>query len=78
MSRENARQKSLRGERDCGRFLEWLEETIDGFRFELFGFVCMPNHFLRNLANSRSVAVVRRWAGYAATFRPVDVGRRAA
>ena len=44
MSPGNARQKIFRDERDYGRFLEGLEATIDKFRFELFGFVCMPNH----------------------------------
>ncbi len=44
MARGNARQKIFRDERDYGRFLEGLEATFDKFRFEIFSFVCMPNH----------------------------------
>ena len=44
MSRGNARQKIFRDERDYGRFLEGLETTVDKFGFEIFSFVCMPNH----------------------------------
>jgi hypothetical protein len=43
MSRGNARQKIFRDERDHGRFWKGWEATIDKFRFELFGSVCMPN-----------------------------------
>ena len=39
-----ARQKIFRDERDYGRFLEGLETTVDKFGFEVFSFVCMPNH----------------------------------
>ncbi len=44
MSRGNGRQKIFRDEPDYGRFLEGLEATVDKFGFEIFSFVCMPNH----------------------------------
>jgi len=44
MARGNARQSIFRDERDYGRFLEGLEATVDKFRFEVFSFVCLPNH----------------------------------
>jgi REP element-mobilizing transposase RayT len=44
MTRGNARQKIFRDERDYQRMLEGLETTVVKFGFELFSFVCMPNH----------------------------------
>lgn len=44
-SRGNARQKIFRDDCDYGRFLSGLQATVDKFGFEIFVFVCMPNHF---------------------------------
>jgi len=46
ISRGNAWQKIFRDERDYGRLLEGLEATVDKFGFEIFSYVCMPNHSL--------------------------------
>jgi len=71
MSRGNARQKIFRDERDYGRFLEGLAATIDKFRFELFGFVCMPNHvhlFFRTPEPNLSRGMQYLLSGYANWF----------
>ena len=64
MPRGNVRQRVFRDERDYGRFLDGLEATVDKFGFEIFSFVCLPNHvhlFFRtpepNLSRGMSVAV---------------------
>src|SRR3972149_5494619 len=44
MSRGNARQRIFRDARDYERLCEGLEQTVDRFGFEIFSFVCMPNH----------------------------------
>ena len=44
MSRGHGRQKIFRDEPDHVRFIEGLEATVDKFDFEIFRFVCMPNH----------------------------------
>ncbi|MFO7903808.1 MAG: transposase [Pirellulaceae bacterium] len=45
MSRGNARQRIFYDDRDYQRLCEGLERTVDRFGFEIFSFVCMPNHF---------------------------------
>jgi len=44
MARGNARQRIFREDRDYQRFMDGLEATVDKFAFELFSFVCMPDH----------------------------------
>ena len=44
IARGNARKPIFRVDRDYQRFLEGMEATVDKFGFEVFGFVCMPNH----------------------------------
>ena len=71
MSRGNARQKIFRDERDYGRFFEGLEATVDKFRFEVFGFVCMPNHihlFFRTPEPNLSRGMQYLLSGYANWF----------
>ena len=51
--RGNVRQKIFRDERDYGRFLEGIEATVDKFSFEIFSFVCMPNHVHRFFRTSK-------------------------
>ena len=44
MSRGNARQRIFRDAGDYERLCEGLEQTVDRYGFEIFSFVCMPNH----------------------------------
>ena len=71
ISRGNARQKIFRDERDYTRFLEGLETTVDKFGFEIFSFVCMPNHihlFFRTPKPNLSRGMQFLLSGYANWF----------
>lgn len=71
MSRGNARQKIFRDDRDYGRFLEGLETIVDKFGFEIFSFVCMPNHvhlFFRTPQPNLSRGMQYLLSGYANWF----------
>ena len=71
MARGNARQKIFRDASDYGRFLEGLEATVDRFRFEVFSFVCMPNHehlFFRTPEPNLSRGMQYLLSGYANWF----------
>jgi len=71
MSRGNGRQKIFRDERDYGRMLVGLESTVDKFGFELFSFVCMPNHihlFFRTPKPNLSKGMQYLLSGYANWF----------
>ncbi len=77
MSRGNARQKIFRDERDYGRFWKGWEATIDKFRFELFGSVCMPNHvhlFFRTPEPKLSRGMQYLLSGYANWFSTRGIG----
>ena len=71
MSRGNARQTIFRDERDYGRFIDGLETTVDKFSFEVFSFVCMPNHihlFFRTPKPNLSRGMQYLLSGYANWF----------
>ncbi len=71
MSRGNGRQRIFRDERDYGRVLEGLEATVDKFGFEIFSFVCMPNHlhlFFRTSRPNLSKGMQYLLSGYANWF----------
>jgi len=71
MSGGNGRQKISRDERDDGRLLEGLETTVDKFGFEIFSFVCMPNHvhlFFRTPEPNLSKGMQYLLSGYANWF----------
>ena len=71
MARGNARQQIFRDDRDYGRFLEGLETTVDKFGFEIFSFVCMPNHihlFFRTPKPNLSRGMQYLLSGYANWF----------
>lgn len=71
MSRGNARQRVFRDDRDYGRFVEGLETTVDRFGFEVFSFVCMPNHihlFFRTPEPNLSRGMQYLLSGYANWF----------
>ena len=75
MSRGNGRQKIFRDERDYGRFLEGLEATVDKFGFEIFSFVCMPNHthlFFRTPEPNLSKGMQYLLSGYANRFNTLQ------
>ena len=68
MSRGNGRQRIFRDERDYGRLLEGLAATVDKFGFEIFSFVCMPNHvhlFFRTPQANLSRGMQYLLSGYA-------------
>ncbi|MBN1854122.1 MAG: transposase [Pirellulales bacterium] len=68
MARGNARHRIFREERDYQRFLEGIEATVDKFAFEIFGFVCMPNHihlFFRTPESNLSRGMQYLLSGYA-------------
>ena len=71
MSRGNGRQNIFRDQRDYGRLLEGLEATVDKFGFEIFSFVCMPNHihlFFRTPGANLSKGMQYLLSGYANWF----------
>jgi REP element-mobilizing transposase RayT len=71
VARGNRRQKIFRDERDYGRLLEGLETTVDKFGFEIFSFVCMPNHvhlFFRTPRPNLSKGMQYLLSGYANWF----------
>ncbi len=71
IARGNRRQKIFRDQRDYGRLIEGLETTVDKFGFEVFSFVCMPNHihlFFRTPRPNRSQGMPYRLSGYANWF----------
>ncbi len=71
MARGNARQKIFRDEQDYRRLLEGLEATVDKFGFEVFSFVCMPNHihlFFRTPEPNLSRGMQYLLSGYANWF----------
>ncbi len=71
MSRGNGRQKIFFDERDYHRFLEGLEITADKFGFEIFSFLCMPNHvhlFFRTPEANLSQGMQYLLSGYANWF----------
>jgi len=71
MSRGNGRQKIFRDERDYRRFLDGLEATVEKFGFEVFSFVCMPNHthlFFRTPRPNLSKGMQYLLSGYANWF----------
>ena len=75
MSRGNGRQKIFRDEQDYGRFLEGLEATVDKFGFEIFSFVCMPNHthlFFRTPEPNMSKGMQYLLSGYANRFNTLQ------
>ena len=71
MSRGNARQNVFRDRRDYERFFKGLEATVEKFSFELFSFVCMPNHihlFFRTPQANLSAGMQYLLSGYANWF----------
>ena len=71
MARGNARQRIFRDQRDYRRFLEGLEATVEKFGFEIFAFVCMPNHvhlFFRTPRPNLSKGMQYLLSGYANWF----------
>lgn len=71
MARGNSRQRIFFDEVDYGRFLHGIEATIDRFRFEVFSFVCMPNHihlFFRTPQPNLSRGMQYLLSGYANWF----------
>ena len=71
MARGKARQRIFHDHRDYGRFLEGLETTVDKFGFEVFSFVCMPNHihlFFRTPKPNLSRGMQYLLSGYANWF----------
>ena len=71
IARGNRRQKIFRDERDYGRLIEGLETTVDKFGFEVFSFVCMPNHihlFFRTPRPNLSQGMQYLLSGYANWF----------
>jgi REP element-mobilizing transposase RayT len=71
MSRGNARRPIFHDERDYGRLLEGLETTVDKFGFEVFSYVCMPNHihlFFRTPEPNLSRGMQYLLSGYANWF----------
>ena len=71
MARGNARQRVFREDRDYERFLDGIEATVDKFGFEVFGFVCMPNHvhlFFRTPRPNLSRGMQYLLSGYANWF----------
>ena len=71
MARGNRRQKIFRDQRDYERFLQGLETTVDKFGFEIFSFICMPNHihlFFRTPRPNLSKGMQYLLSGYANWF----------